>query len=113
MTSFPKPARRKREAVKVYPDGREVCSDTTEGKREYQSRLFEMERRQGFECALCPNDMFLTFDHQAGRGHGGGHRDDRILVDGEWQNAALCYHCNHMKGSKRYHWKDGKYVPAS
>jgi len=52
------------------------------------------------------------FDHQNGRGSGGGHRDDRIAIDGLFYNAALCHDCNTEKGSKRYEWRDGKYVPS-
>jgi hypothetical protein len=42
-----------------------------------------------------------TFDHAAGRGLGGFKRDDRIEVDGHWQNAAVCWSCNGFKGSRR------------
>ena len=73
-----------------------------------------MEVRQGFQCALCTRiaGSVMTFDHQAGRGHGGGHRDDRIVDEqGNWINAALCMSCNGKKASKRYHWKNGQYLP--
>lgn len=104
------------EAVKIYPDGREVCNrDIAEGKHEYDSRRYQMEVRQGFRCAICERiaSCMMQFDHQDGRGHGGGNRDDRIEVEGKWFNAALCHMCNTEKGSKRYQWLNGKYVPVS
>jgi hypothetical protein len=52
-------------------------------------------------------------DHQGGRGSGGGIRDDRTVVDGEWHNAAVHGICNTRKGSKRYSWLNGKYVPVN
>ena len=111
-------------AVKVFPDGREVCDCTTkQGRSEYNSRTVSMAERQSHRCAMCQRSLHgyrPTFDHEAGRGAGGGHRDDRIEVfipdeDGitiRWQNAALCRSCNSEKGSKRYHWHEGKYVPV-
>jgi len=42
-----------------------------------------------------------TFEHQDGRGHGGGHRDDRIEIDGEPYNSAVHGMCNVKKGSIR------------
>jgi hypothetical protein len=103
-------------AVKVFPDGREVCNlKVKAGKQEYYQRTITMLQRQRFLCAMCHENMhpiWAEFDHEAGRGSGGGHRDDRIEVDGHWQNAALCRTCNSEKGSKRYHWVDGKYVPV-
>ena len=83
------------------------------GRAEYFRRLGDMVERQGGICALCPSDDGAYFDHEAGRGSSGAKRDDRIEVDGHWQNAALCYNCNALKGSKRYHWVDGKYVPVT
>jgi hypothetical protein len=111
----PKPGKRKPEAVHVYPDGREVCNRrTVAGRAEYMGRTLDMSRRQGRRCALCPFLMVPgdeTFEHEEGRGMGGSHQDDRIVVNGEWKNAAVHYGCNGRKGSKRYHWLDGKYVP--
>lgn len=103
------------ESVTTYPDGRQVCNDNAAGKREYKARTYKMEVRQGFRCAICERiaGSSMQFDHQDGRGHGGGFRDDRIEVDGKWFNAALCHRCNTEKGSKRYHWQNGKYVPVS
>ena len=113
MMSCQKPNRLPKPAIKVYPDGREVCNMSTPlGRGEYFGRLGEMVERQMYVCALCPSDDGAYFDHEAGRGAGGGLRDDRIVVDGHWQNAALCYSCNQEKGSKRYHWVDGEYVPC-
>ena len=81
----------------------------------YRTRTYEMEVRQGFKCAICTriSGSSMQFDHQDGRGHGGGNRDDRIVDDqGNWLNAALCAACNTLKGSKRYHWKNGAYIPC-
>lgn len=115
MTAHPKPPARRREPVKVYPDGREVLDlNTAEGKRIYAIRRDEMGARQENMCAICRLwHCNLFFDHQGGRGADAKHRDDRILVDGEWHNAALCWDCNTAKGSKRYYWEDGKYVPRT
>jgi len=103
------------EAVFVFPDGREVCNTkTTVGKLEYKSRTYQMLERQGMRCAICYSSLgyiWSQFDHQAGRGSGGGHRDDRIVVDGQWHNAALCHSCNTQKGSRRYEWIAGVYQP--
>ena len=100
-------------AVKTYPDWREVCNMSNPlGRAEYFRRLGEMVERQGYVCAICGSDEGAYFDHEAGRGAGGGLRDDRIEVDGHWQNAALCYNCNQEKGSKRYYWH-GSYVPVT
>lgn len=101
--------------VMTYPDGREVCQmNTAAGKREYKERTRKMCIRQGFLDAITGQHMHTweaTFDHQAGRTV--GKRDDRIIVDGEWHNAALGLQSNMQKGSRRYHWQDGKYVPVS
>ena len=117
IPAFPKPSqvRKPQEAVKVHPDGRQVCNlKTVAGKDEYDSRRYQMVRRQRFLCAICGLlKIFLFFDHEAGRGHNAAHRDDRLLhEDGRWKNAALCATCNSLKGSKRYHWCDGKYIPV-
>lgn len=109
----------KREPVKIYPDGREVCDcRTRKGCLEYHSRTAAMERRQHYLCAICGvGRKWFTFDHQNGRGMGGAIRDDRIEINGEWFNAALCVSCQSLKGSRRYHWikENGqmKYVPQT
>lgn len=97
------------EVTEKYPDGREVCI-----KGEYLYRLRMMASRQHDRCAICERILVsMVFDHEAGRGMGGGHRDDRIeKPDGTWQNAALCYRCNSLKASKRYAWKHGVYLPV-
>jgi hypothetical protein len=100
---------RRKELVKVYSGGREVCKIP-----EYWRRREQMCEWQGQKCAICLLPRVpLCFDHEAGRGLGGGHRDDRIIVNGLRQNAALCIPCNSEKGSKRYAWIDGKYVPVT
>jgi hypothetical protein len=96
--------------VVVYPDGREVCSDTPEGRNEYWERTKQMANRQGWICACGCGDRLdftespfregnLSFDHQNGRGR--SRRDDRIEIDGRWHNACLKYICNQLKGSRR------------
>lgn len=94
------------------PNGRQVCAPTAAGKREYDRRRDELQARQKNKCAICGNwNMSMEFDHQAGRGANGGHRDDRLINEkGEWINAALCTRCNTKKGSKRYEWRNKRYL---
>lgn len=107
-----------KEAVRTLPDGREVCNlRFSKGKQTYSDRTYRMGERQGHLCAMCREPFthyrIATFDHEDGRGMNGSHRDDRIEVDGQWKNAALCIPCQGIKGSKRYGWQDDKYVPMS
>ena len=97
--------------VRTFSCGRQEClTKTASGGREYKRRLGVMIQRQLGRCAMCRKVRELTFDHEAGRGSGGGHRDDRIWQeDGQQKNAALCVECNGLKGSKRYSWIDGVY----
>lgn len=108
------PIRKAREAVRVYANGREVCTETAAGKREYARRTAEMAARQGGMCALCGQMMVAaSFEHEAGRGMGGGHRDDRTqFPDGRWMNAATHPACNSRKGSRRFHWVRSDFIPA-
>lgn len=102
-------------AIKTTRGGREICQSNAAGRREYRERIRKMVIRQDFRCAICMGyiETFTgTFDHQDGRGSGGGHRDDRIEIDGKPYNAALCINCNSEKGSKRYHWRNNEYVPV-
>ena len=112
--AFPKPKSPPKPAVKVFRDGREVCNlETKEGKEEYDRRKRAMWERQNKRCCLegkcpgCPGRLRwedASFEHEAGRG--GGKRDDRILVDGKWQNG-VCHHwCNRWKGSRRIEYAD-------
>ncbi len=100
--------------VKVLRDGREVCNQfTSTGRREYRKRTEEMAARKNQICCLfehspvChPRGLLMgyvpTFEHENGRGMGGGHRDDRIVLpDGRWQNGAAHAQCNIWKGSRR------------
>jgi hypothetical protein len=101
-----RPPKRRREAVEEPegPGGRQVCTKTAGGEREYRSRTETMWLRQEGLCGICGLPMRIeeaTFDHENGRGHGGGHRDDRIEVNGVWQNAAVHGMCNVLKGSVR------------
>lgn len=100
-------------AVKVFRDSREVCQGNAAGRREYKRRTLAMSARQDNLCAFCGTWMRdPSFDHADGRGHGGGFRDDRIEIDGEWSNAAMHISCNGLKASRRYHWQSGKYIPV-
>ena len=96
-------------AVRIYPDGREVCNTKSpEGLAEYRARIAYMLMRQHGLCCLCAVPLRYQdaeFEHQDGRGMGGAHRDDRIEVDGKPYNGAACHACNTAKGSKRvkYH----------
>lgn len=88
-------------AVRVYPDGREVCQENYEGRREYSRRVKDMALRQRGLCCLCgekmhPNDA--TFEHQRRRGMGAAWRDDRITKDNEDWNGAAHWVCNSEKG---------------
>lgn len=96
--------RRKREPVKVFPDGREVCEKTKAGFIEYRRRIHIMRLRQNNLCNLCGEPMAdddCTFEHEEGRGIGGGHRDDRIERDGHSYNSVAHWHCNVKKASMR------------
>lgn len=104
------------EAVETFGE-REVCTKTAAGKREYDARRVEMWIRQDGRDPITGEWVDVNvaqFDHEAGRGSNGGHRDDRILDEkGNWMNAALSPASNSLKGSKRYHWLNGKYQPVS
>jgi hypothetical protein len=105
MMSCQKPNRLPKPAVKVMPDGREICDcSTPSGRAEYKRRSEAMAERQHYRCALCGKTLVgwhPSFDHEDGRGMGGGRRDDRIWVDGKWKNAAVHISCNNDKGSRR------------
>lgn len=91
-------------AVKVHRDGREVCQETPAGRAEYKLRRDTMWRRQRGVCPWCGQYIACghgEFDHENGRGSGGGKRDDRIIVDGKEQNACLHPLCNSDRGSTR------------
>ena len=105
---FPKPKDIYHEPVpvRVYAGGRECCNMlTAAGKREYRRRVGVMLERQEGRCCLCYKPLSLeaaTFEHEAGRGMGGGIRDDRTeWPDGTWINGAACWECNSAKGSKK------------
>lgn len=118
--AFPKPKDQKREqpAVRIFRGGREVCNIKTKAGRDiYHSRKVAMWERQGRVCSLqldrCIGLLhlqkkYITFEHDEGRGHGGGHRDDRIEIPdpenpGQMKpiNSAACPYCNADKGSTR------------
>jgi hypothetical protein len=86
------------------PEGRQVCTKTVAGLREYRKRIEFMWERQDGLCALCGKPCRIaeaTFDHEFGRGMGGGKRDDRLILDGRPLNAAVHFWCNAEKGSKQ------------
>jgi hypothetical protein len=88
-------------AVRVYPDGREVCQDSGLGWKEYRRRVAVMVLRQGRRCCLCNRPLALgnaTFEHQRRRGMGAAWRDDRIEKDGLPWNGAAHWACNSEKG---------------
>lgn len=109
--AFPKPSQVKRPivAIRVHPDGREVCCKAyLAACVEYRKRTLAMLERQGGRCCLeayapdCPGRLAeneATFEHE--RSRGGGKRDDRIeLPDGTWINGAAHRICNQWKGSR-------------
>jgi hypothetical protein len=100
-------------AVRVYPDGREVCQDNAPGQLFYRLRTIDMADRQlwrcGFEdvgeCKL-PGRMMLgtqgldssaTFEHANKRG--AGKQNDSIAP--ETKNCAVHSICNSAVGSRR------------
>lgn len=88
-----------------YPDGREVCTKSERGREEYRYRIIQMVMRQHGRCKWCNQALMIhdaTFDHEQGRGMGGGRRDDRLIdKDGHEINAAIHMRCNIEKGSRR------------
>ncbi len=107
----------KKPAVQVYRCGRECCDLLTKaGRDEYARRKRAMWMRQGKRCCLegwvegCPGKLTLAdavFEHQDGRGMGGGHRDDRIQKNdpktGQMKpyNGVAHPYCNLVKMSQR------------
>jgi hypothetical protein len=88
-------------AVRVYPDGREVCVDSKRGWEEYKRRVKVMVERQGRRCCDCGRPLALgnaTFEHQRRRGMGAAWRDDRIFKDGQEWNGAAHWVCNSVRG---------------
>ena len=77
---------------------------TREGRLLYKQRTEAMWRRQHFVCQVCKQPLArveATYDHEFGRGMNGGHRDDRIEIDGKPINASVHWACNVEKGSRR------------
>ena len=118
LPEFPKPSDIKHEpvTVRVMKDGREVCNLLTKaGRDEYTRRKRVMWERQKRRCCLekhiaeCPGKLTWSdavFEHEAGRGHGGGTRDDRIEVDGKPQNGVAHPECNLKKASVKIHYNE-------
>jgi hypothetical protein len=96
------------------PDGREICNQyTTSGRKAYRKRVEIAWTRQNGVCCLCnhcpdcPGPLALeeaTLEHETGRGMNGSRRDDRMEVDGKWQNGAAHERCNVWKGSRRINY---------
>lgn len=83
---------------------REVCSNTAAGLKEYKRRRAYMWERDNGICCICGqwvSESACTFEHFKGRGHGGGHRDDRTEIDGVPCNGIAHWGCNNLKGSQR------------
>lgn len=91
--------------------GREVCTQSTAGRKEYKRRTLQMAERQNNLCAICRLPFTRwhppTFEHSDGRT--AGHRDERTEKDGKPYNAATHGICNRAKGSRRYAWFGSKY----
>jgi hypothetical protein len=83
-------------AVRRYPDGREVCTESKAGRIEYARRVKVMLQAQGHRCCLCNRALALgnaTFEHHRRRGMGSAFRDDRIENGG-----AAHWTCNVERG---------------
>ena len=83
-------------AVRVYPDGREICVNSKAGWIEYKRRVKLMWVRQGRRCCDCGKPLALgnaTFEHQRRRGLGAAFRDDRAEING-----AAHWICNVERG---------------
>jgi hypothetical protein len=85
-----------------YADGREVCLDAPDGRREYKRRIELMLKRQNGSCCLCRKRIHsihdATFEHQRRRGIGSAFRDDSVERDGKPYNGAAHWICNFVKG---------------
>lgn len=92
----------------MYRDGREKCQNNAAGDKLYKERTLQMAQRQENICCICkdPSDPMtaenVTFEHEDGRGAGGGRRNDAIVdKSGKWINGAAHFWCNVKKGSRR------------
>jgi|ERR1700722_2451741 len=106
VQEFLRPSQIKKEipAVKVYPDGREVCSNTKAGKDEYLRRLYFAWEKQGRLCGICGLPLRkaeASADHIRLRKMGGGSRDDS-----QKNISAVHPFCNQERGSKRAGYYD-------
>ena len=100
----PKDRKVKQDAVRIFPNGREVCRNTSAGIKEYRSRREFIYHRDGGICCICgrkiPHKDEATWEHSEGRGMDGFKRDDRIEKDGKPFNGVAHLVCNTEKGSK-------------
>jgi hypothetical protein len=116
IPAFPKPSQVKKPpvVVRVFRDGREQVNLLCKaGRDEYESRKDKMHERQKGICCLyghvkgCPGRLRRSeavFEHEDGRT--GGHRDDRIEVNGKQVNGVSHPICNTQKGSRRIAYND-------
>jgi hypothetical protein len=89
------------DGVKVYRSGREVCLNTSNGRREYARRRLFVYQAYNQECRLCGRFCMweeATVDHREPRGMGGSGRDDRPATGAIWP---AHYRCNGLRGSRR------------
>lgn len=86
------------EAVKLLRGNREVCSNSTKGKREYRNRRDFLYQVYDGLCCLCGHHIpegQETLEHPAGRGTNGNKRDDSVKVC-----LLACWSCQGRKGSR-------------
>lgn len=77
----PRRSAKTKDAVRIYPDGREVCQNNAAGRREYAKRRLERWRIDKGVCCLCDQMVWpsaCTIEHPNGRGMAGSKRDDRV-----------------------------------
>ena len=100
MPSKLTPDQIERLTIRIHRDGREVCTKTPRGLREYKRRRELMYIRDKGMCCICGGWIQrlseATFEHKDGRGMGGSRRDDRIE-----KNGVAHFWCNTRKGSQR------------
>lgn len=81
-------------AIKIYRDGRTKLTG-----RDYIAHKIKVWERQDKRCAgPCGQYLplnFAQFDHFAGRGSGGGKRDDL-----DPRNSVMCYDCHVLAGKR-------------
>lgn len=87
------------EAVILKGRGRQVCSDSSKGRKEYANRREFLYEVYDHKCCLCCRPLTeqqATLEHPQGRGMSGSHRDDSVTVC-----LIACPECQSRKGSRR------------